>query len=934
MGELAKEILPVNIEDELKQSYLDYAMSVIVGRALPDARDGLKPVHRRVLFAMSELGNDWNKPYKKSARVVGDVIGKYHPHGDSAVYDTIVRMAQPFSLRYLLVDGQGNFGSVDGDSAAAMRYTEVRMAKLAHELLADLHKETVDWVPNYDGTEQIPAVMPTKIPNLLVNGSSGIAVGMATNIPPHNLGEVIDGCLALIANPDITIDELMAYIPGPDFPTAGIINGRAGVIEAYRTGRGRIYMRARSTIEDIDKVGGRQQIVITELPYQLNKARLIEKIAELVKEKKLEGITELRDESDKDGMRVVIELRRGEVPEVILNNLYAQTQLQSVFGINVVALVDGQPRTLNLKELLEAFVRHRREVVTRRTVFELRKARERGHILEGQAVALSNIDPVIALIKASPTPADAKDALIATAWESSAVEAMVERTGADTCRPEDLDPQYGLRDGRYHLSPDQAQAILDLRLHRLTGLEHEKLLSEYQEILTQIGELIRILTNPVRLMEVICEELESVKAEFGDARRTEILEARLDLTLADLITEEERVVTISHGGYAKSQPLAAYQAQRRGGRGKAATGVKEEDYVEHLLVANSHATLLLFSSKGKVYWLKTYEIPEASRTSRGRPLVNLLPLDDGESITAMLQIDIEAARQQLHEDEDVEDAEIISESEEAEESLDGEEADESVDEPTGTYIFMATAKGTVKKTPLSQFSRPRSVGLIALGLEEGDTLIAAAITDGAREVMLFSDGGKVIRFKEKHVRTMGRTARGVRGMRLPEGQRLISMLIPEPDAQILTASLNGYGKRTVIDEFPRRGRGGQGVIAMVTSERNGPLVGAVQVQSGEEIMLISDQGTLVRTRVDEVSSLGRNTQGVTLIKLAKNEHLVSLERVQEPSEEEVLEDIEASLDDESLEKEMPVVSIEPGEDELLGGGGDVPPDVVPTDDEN
>ena len=934
MGELAKEILPVNIEDELKQSYLDYAMSVIVGRALPDARDGLKPVHRRVLYAMSELGNDWNKPYKKSARVVGDVIGKYHPHGDSAVYDTIVRMAQPFSLRYLLVDGQGNFGSVDGDSAVAMRYTEVRMAKLAHELLADLHKETVDWVPNYDGTEQIPAVMPTKVPNLLVNGSSGIAVGMATNIPPHNLGEVIDGCLALIANPDITVDELMTYIPGPDFPTAGIINGRAGIVEAYRTGRGRIYMRARSTIEDIDKVGGRQQIVITELPYQLNKARLIEKIAELVKEKKLEGITELRDESDKDGMRVVIELRRGEVPEVILNNLYAQTQLQSVFGINVVALVDGQPRTLNLKELLEAFVRHRREVVTRRTVFELRKARERGHILEGQAVALSNIDPVIALIKASPTPAEAKEALISTAWESSAVEGMVERAGADACRPEDLDPQYGLRDGRYYLSPEQAQAILDLRLHRLTGLEHEKLLAEYQEILTQIGELIRILTSPERLMEVICEELEGVKAEFGDARRTEILEARLDLTLADLITEEERVVTISHGGYAKSQPLAAYQAQRRGGRGKAATGVKEEDYVEHLLVANSHATLLLFSSKGKVYWLKTYEIPEASRTSRGRPLVNLLPLDDGEHITAMLQIDLEAARQQSHEEDDVEDAEIVSENDEAEESLDGEEADESADEPTGTYIFMATAKGTVKKTPLSQFSRPRSVGLIALSLEEGDTLIAAAITDGAREVMLFSDGGKVIRFKEKHVRTMGRTARGVRGMRLPEGQRLISMLIPEPNAQILTASLNGYGKRTVIDEFPRRGRGGQGVIAMVTNERNGPLVGAVQVQSGEEIMLISDQGTLVRTRVDEVSSLGRNTQGVTLIKLAKNEHLVSLERVQEPSEEDVLEDIEASLDGEALEKEMPVISTEPSEDELLGGAGDVSPDVVPTDDEN
>ncbi|WP_313225355.1 DNA gyrase subunit A [Stutzerimonas nitrititolerans] len=935
MGELAKEILPVNIEDELKQSYLDYAMSVIVGRALPDARDGLKPVHRRVLFAMSELGNDWNKPYKKSARVVGDVIGKYHPHGDSAVYDTIVRMAQPFSLRYLLVDGQGNFGSVDGDSAAAMRYTEVRMARLAHELLADLHKETVDWVPNYDGTEQIPAVMPTKIPNLLVNGSSGIAVGMATNIPPHNLGEVIDGCLALIANPDISIDELMTHIPGPDFPTAGIINGRAGIIEAYRTGRGRIYMRARSTIEDIDKVGGRQQIVITELPYQLNKARLIEKIAELVKEKKIEGITELRDESDKDGMRVVIELRRGEVPEVILNNLYAQTQLQSVFGINVVALVDGQPRTLNLKELLEAFVRHRREVVTRRTVFELRKARERGHILEGQAVALSNIDPVIALIKASPTPAEAKDALIATAWESSAVEAMVERAGADACRPEDLDPQYGLRDGRYYLSPEQAQAILDLRLHRLTGLEHEKLLGEYQEILTQIGELIRILTSPVRLMEVICEELEGVKAEFGDARRTEILEARLDLTLADLITEEERVVTISHGGYAKSQPLAAYQAQRRGGRGKAATGVKEEDYVEHLLVANSHTTLLLFSSKGKVYWLKTYEIPEASRASRGRPLVNLLPLDDGESITAMLQVDLEALRKQApHDDEELDDADgQVIEHDEIDD-VDGDDADgDEKDEPTGAYIFMATAKGTVKKTPLVQFSRPRSSGLIALRLEEGDTLIAAAVTDGAQEVMMFSDGGKVIRFKESKVRMMGRTARGVRGMRLPEGQRIISMLIPEPGAQILTASVRGYGKRTAMEEFPRRGRGGQGVIAMVTNERNGALVGAVQVLEGEEIMLISDQGTLVRTRVDEVSSLGRNTQGVTLIKLGKNEHLVGLERVQEPSEEDVLEDVEASLDEESLEKEMPVVSTEPDEDELLGGGGDVPPDVVPTDDQ-
>ncbi|MBS7660955.1 DNA gyrase subunit A [Pseudomonas lalucatii] len=916
MGELAKEILPVNIEDELQQSYLDYAMSVIVGRALPDARDGLKPVHRRVLFAMSELGNDWNKPYKKSARVVGDVIGKYHPHGDTAVYDTIVRMAQPFSLRYLLVDGQGNFGSVDGDNAAAMRYTEVRMTKLAHELLADLHKETVDWVPNYDGTEQIPAVMPTKIPNLLVNGSSGIAVGMATNIPPHNLGEVIDGCLALIDNGELTVDELMQYIPGPDFPTAAIINGRAGIIEAYRTGRGRIYIRARAEVEDIDKVGGRQQIVVTELPYQLNKARLIEKIAELVKEKKLEGITELRDESDKDGMRIVIELRRGEVPEVILNNLYAQTQMQSVFGINVVALIDGQPKVLNLKDMLEAFILHRREVVTRRTVFELRKARERGHILEGQAVALSNIDPVIALIKASPTPAEAKEALISTAWESAAVEAMVERAGADACRPEDLDPQYGLRDGKYFLSPEQAQAILDLRLHRLTGLEHEKLLAEYQEILTQIGELIRILTDAVRLMEVIREELQAVKAEFGDARRTEILDTRLDLTLADLITEEERVVTISHGGYAKSQPLAAYQAQRRGGKGKSATGIKDEDYIEHLLVANSHATLLLFSSKGKVYWLKTYEIPEASRAARGRPLVNLLPLDEGEWITAMLQIDLEALQQGASGEDELDESlegEVVEA--EALEDADAEAADDEQDEPTGAYIFMATAKGTVKKTPLVQFSRPRSTGLIALKLDEDDTLIAAAVTDGAREVMMFSDGGKVIRFKEKHVRTMGRTARGVRGMRLAEGQQIISMLIPEPGAQILTASERGYGKRTEMVEFPRRGRGGQGVIAMVSNERNGKLVGAVQVLDGEEIMLISDLGTLVRTRVSEVSSLGRNTQGVTLIKLARDEKLVGLERVQEPSAEE-----DEELDDDETMAAMAAEAVE-----AVEGGADERP---------
>ncbi|AXO61368.1 DNA gyrase subunit A [Pseudomonas sp. phDV1] len=922
MGELAKEILPVNIEDELKQSYLDYAMSVIVGRALPDARDGLKPVHRRVLYAMSELGNDWNKPYKKSARVVGDVIGKYHPHGDTAVYDTIVRMAQDFSLRYLLVDGQGNFGSVDGDNAAAMRYTEVRMTKLAHELLADLEKETVDWVPNYDGTEQIPAVMPTKVPNLLVNGSSGIAVGMATNIPPHNLTEVIDGCLALMDNAELTVDDLMQYIPGPDFPTAGIINGRAGIIEAYRTGRGRIYVRARVEVEDIDKVGGRQQLVVTELPYQLNKARLIEKIAELVKEKKIEGITELRDESDKDGMRVVIELRRGEVPDVVLNNLYAQTQMQSVFGINVVALVDGQPKIMNLKDMLEVFIRHRREVVTRRTVYELRKARERGHILEGQAVALSNIDPVIELIKASPTPAEAKERLIATAWESSAVEAMVERAGADSCRPEGLDAQFGLRDGKYYLSPEQAQAILELRLHRLTGLEHEKLLAEYQEILNLIGELIRILTNPERLMEVIREELEKVKAEFGDKRRTEIVASRQDLTIADLITEEERVVTISHGGYAKSQPLAAYEAQRRGGKGKSATGVKDEDYVEHLLVANSHATLLLFSSKGKVYWLRTFEIPEASRAARGRPLVNLLPLDEGERITAMLQIDLEALQQSAGADEDLDDEGVVIEGEatevvEAEEVEEVEgETPELVAEPTGAYIFMATAFGTVKKTPLVQFSRPRSAGLIALKLEEGDTLIAAAITDGAKEVMLFSDAGKVLRFAESKVRTMGRTARGVRGMRLGKDQQLISMLIPEPGAQILTASERGFGKRTALGKFPRRGRGGQGVIAMVTSERNGKLVGAIQVQDGEEIMLISDQGTLVRTRVDEVSSSGRNTQGVTLIKLAKDETLVGLERVQEPTvveEDELVEGEEGAEVAESAD--APAADAEEGSEE-------------------
>ena len=904
MGELAKEIVPVNIEEELKQSYLDYAMSVIVGRALPDVRDGLKPVHRRVLFAMSELGNDWNKPFKKSARVVGDVIGKYHPHGDSAVYDTIVRMAQPFSMRYTLVDGQGNFGSIDGDSAAAMRYTEIRMEKIAHSLLADLEKETVDYVPNYDGTEQIPAVLPTRIPNLLVNGSSGIAVGMATNIPPHNLNEVVDACLALMENPDLTIDELMQYVPGPDFPTAGIINGRAGIVEAYRTGRGRVYIRARYEIET-DEKNGRERIVITELPYQVNKARLIEKIAELVKEKKIEGITELRDESNKEGIRVVIELRRGDMPEVVVNNLYAQTQMETVFGINMVALVNGEPKTLNLKEVLEAFVRHRREVVTRRTLFELRKARERGHILEGLAVALANIDPIINLIKQSPTGSEAKERLMAQAWEPGPVTAMLERAGEDACRPQGLAPQFGLRDGKYYLSEDQAQAILDLRLQKLTGLETDKIIAEYRDIIEKIGELLEILNNPERLLEVIREELEEVRREYGDARRTEIVNSKQDLTYADLIPEESVVVTLSHRGYAKTQPLQDYQAQHRGGRGKSATAIKDEDFVEQLVIANSHDTILCFTNLGKVYWLKVYEIPQGSRGSRGRPMVNILPLAEDERVTAILTVDLEALQQRAESEEELEDNEgqvLEGEVIEADAGEDAEVDDdtEGDDVPTGEYIFMATAKGTVKKTPLVQFSRPRSNGLIALRLDEDDTLISAAITDGTRDVMLFSDGGKVVRFKEKHVRPMGRTARGVRGMRLPEGQRLVSMIIPEPEVQILTASERGYGKRTLLEEFPRRGRGGQGVIAMVINERNGNLVGALQVVDGDEMMLISNQGTLVRTRVSEVSLVGRNTQGVRLIKLADDEVLVGIERIEEPSEEESLEengDVDAALDE-------------------------------------
>lgn len=849
MGELAKEVLPVNIEDELKQSYLDYAMSVIVGRALPDVRDGLKPVHRRVLFAMSVLNNDWNKSYKKSARVVGDVIGKYHPHGDSAVYDTIVRMAQPFSLRYMLVDGQGNFGSVDGDSAAAMRYTEIRMAKISHSLLADLDKETVDYVENYDGTELIPEVLPTRVPNLLVNGSSGIAVGMATNIPPHNLKEVVNGCLALIDNDDISIDELMEYIPGPDFPTAAIINGRAGIIQAYRTGRGRIYVRARAEVEVNEKTS-RETIIITELPYQLNKARLIERIAELVKEKKIEGISELRDESDKDGLRVVIELKRGEVGEVILNNLYAQTQLQNVFGINIVALVDGQPRTLNLKEMLEAFVRHRREVVTRRTVYLLRKARERGHILEGLAVAIANIDKIIELIKSSPSPAEAKERLIARGWDASNAAQLLERAGSDASRPEDLEPGFGMRDGQYYLSPAQAQAILELRLHRLTGMEHDKLLTEYQEKLDEIIEYLTILGDATVLMQLIREELQAVSEEFGDDRRSEIVESQHDLTIEDLITEEDRVVTISHGGYAKTQPLSDYQAQRRGGTGKSATAVKDEDFVEHLLIASTHSTILCFTNLGKVYWLKVYQIPVAGRNSRGRPMVNLLPLDEDERISSILPVD------EYSEDR---------------------------------FVIMATANGTVKKTSLEQYSRPRSVGLRAVDLVDGDYLVGSAITDGSCDVMLFSSEGKAVRFAESDVRAMGRVSKGVRGMRLPEGHKVLSMVIPEEDGRVLTVSNNGYGKRTALTEFPTKGRGGKGMIAMQASERNGPLVGAVQLFEGDEIMLISDQGTMVRTRGEEISVLGRNTQGVRVIRLKEGETMVGLARIEEQEQQEPLE---------------------------------------------
>jgi len=851
------DIRTINIEDEMRQSYVDYAMSVIVGRALPDVRDGLKPVHRRVLFAMSEQNNAYNRPYMKSARIVGDVIGKYHPHGDTASYYTIVRMAQNWQLRYPLVDGQGNFGSLDGDMAAAMRYTEVRMAKIAHELMADLDKETVNFVENYDGTLKMPEVLPARFPNLLVNGSSGIAVGFATNIPPHNLVEVINGTIALIDDSTLEVDGLMEHILGPDFPTAAIINGRAGIVQAYRTGHGRVQMRARCEII-LDEKTGKSTIIVHEIPYQVNRSKLIEKIAELHKEKKVEGITDLRDESAKE-TRLVIELRRDVVPEVVLNNLYAQTQLQSVFGINLVALVDNQPRVLNLKQVLEYFIVHRREVVTRRTVYLLRRARARGHVLEGLAVALSNIDPMIELIKTSADAQEAREKLLARSWGSETVTQMLERAGPDAAKPDNLEPQYGLKeDGLYFLSPEQAQAILEMRLNRLTGLEQEKLLEEYREIIDNIADLMEILMLPERLMGLIKDELIQIRDEYGDERRSEIVESQEDLTMEDLITPQEMVVTLSNGGYAKTQPLSDYQAQRRGGRGRSASAVKEEDFIEKLLVTNSHDTLLCFSDRGKVYWLRTFQIPIASRAARGRPVVNILPLGEGERITAMLPIE-------------------------------GYGEDQ--------FIFMATANGTVKKTPLMDFARPRSSGLIAIELEDDNTLIGASVTDGASDVMLFSSGGRAIRFKEQDVRAMGRSARGVRGIKLRAGEAVISLIIPNAAGTLLLASEKGFGKRTPVEEFSVIGRGGQGVISMKLSERNGSLVGVAQVGSGFEVLLISDQGTMVRTRVDEVSSLGRNTQGVRLINLSEGESLVGLASFDEPELDELEGDAEEGAED-------------------------------------
>ena len=840
MSDFAKEILPIHLEDEMRQSYLAYAMSVIVGRALPDVRDGLKPVHRRVLYAMHEQKYDWNKAHRKSARVVGEVMGKYHPHGDSAIYDSMVRMAQPFSMRYMLIDGQGNFGSVDGDPAAAMRYTEVRMSKIAHELLASIDEETVDFVLNYDESESEPSVLPARFPNLLVNGSSGIAVGMATNIPPHNISEVVNATIAMLDDPEITVEGLMQYLPGPDFPTSGIINGARGIREAYRTGRGKVHIRALANVE-YDENTSKDTIIISELPYQVNKARLMEKIAELVKDKKIEGITELRDESDKDGMRVVIELRRGESGDILLNQLYKQTQLQVVFGINMVALVDGQPKLLSLPEVLNAFIRHRREVITRRTIFRLRKARERAHILEGLAVALANIDPIIQLIKSSDNSAEAKGKLVAQTWEPGIVNGMLERAGASSSKPENLAPEFGLHDGRYQLTEVQAQAILDLRLHRLTGLEQDKIIDEYRELLEKIEDLLDILTNPERLRIVVRQELVDVIDQFGDQRRTVIQVDHSEMTVEDLIADEAVVVTLSHGGYAKAQPLSDYRAQRRGGRGKSATAMKDEDFVDKLFVASMHDTVLFFTSVGKVYWKRVYELPIASRGSRGRPIVNLLPLDEGERVNAVLTV-----------------------------------RDYSSDK----HIVFATNKGVVKKTALSDFSRPRSNGIIAIDLRVDDYLIDVALTTGESDIMLFSSGGRSMRFHEKNVRTMGRTAAGVRGIRMPEQDSVIALIVVG-DGDILSATKNGYGKRTRAEDYPTKGRGGLGVIDIKTSERNGSVVGAVQVNDDDQIMLITNAGTLVRTSVSEVSVLGRNTQGVRLIRLSQGEELVELAAIDE-----------------------------------------------------
>ncbi|AOJ09250.1 DNA gyrase subunit A [Burkholderia sp. ABCPW 14] len=851
MDQFAKETLPTSLEEEMRKSYLDYAMSVIVGRALPDVRDGLKPVHRRVLFAMHELNNDWNRPYKKSARIVGDVIGKYHPHGDTAVYDTIVRMAQDFSLRYMLVDGQGNFGSVDGDNAAAMRYTEIRMAKIGHELLADIDKETVDFGPNYDGSEMQPLILPSRIPNLLINGSSGIAVGMATNIPPHNLNEVVDACLYLLNNSQASVDELIEIIPAPDFPTAGIIYGVAGVRDGYRTGRGRVVMRATTHFEEIDR-GQRMAIIVDELPYQVNKRSLLERIAELVNEKKLEGISDIRDESDKSGMRVVIELKRGEVPEVVLNNLYKATQLQDTFGMNMVALVDNQPKLLNLKEILQCFLSHRREVLTRRTVYELRKARERGHVLEGLAVALANIDDFIAIIKAAPTPPIAKQELMAKSWDSSLVREMLARAetenaaagGREAYRPEGLSPVFGMQgDGLYRLSDTQAQEILQMRLQRLTGLEQDKIIGEYRDVMAQIADLLDILARPERITVMISEELNAVKAEFGDARRSKIELNATELNTEDLITPQDMVVTMSHAGYVKSQPLSEYRAQKRGGRGKQATQMKEDDWIETLFIANTHDYILCFSNRGRVYWVKVYEVPQGSRNSRGRPIVNMFPLQDGEKINVVLPV-----------------------------------REFSADK----YVFMTTALGTVKKTPLEAFSRPMKKGIIAVGLDEGDYLIGAAITDGAHDVMLFSDAGKAVRFDENDVRPMGREARGVRGMQLDEGQQVIAMLVAGSEEQsVLTATENGFGKRTPITEYTRHGRGTKGMIAIQTSERNGRVVAATLVDAEDQIMLITTAGVLIRTRVSEIREMGRATQGVTLISLDEGTKLSGLQQIAE-----------------------------------------------------